>query len=126
LSCYNRIVITSTLPGACFAEGMTRILKARGIRVFDYPTQFAAPLRDRVREAAVRLAAAAGISIEHIAKSSIRKEDVVAKVLAARGSAITSPVLAAASSPRAAALPSRPSSQLSHDKSAHTRSRVGS
>ena len=86
LSCYDRIVITGTLPGACFAEGMTRILNARGIRVFDYPTQFAAPLRDRVREAAARLAAAAGITIEHIAKSYIRKEDVVAKVLAARGS----------------------------------------
>jgi hypothetical protein len=85
LSCYDRIVITGTLPGACFAEGMTRILKSRGIRVFDYPTQFAAPLRDRVREAAARLAAAAGITIEHIAKSYIRKEDVVAKVLAARG-----------------------------------------
>ena len=83
---YDRIVITGTLPGACFAEGRTRILKARGIRVFDYPTQFAAPLRDRVREAAARLAAAAGITIEHIAKSYIRKEDVVAKVLAARGS----------------------------------------
>ena len=86
LSCYDRIVITGTLPGACFAEGMTRILKARGIRIFDYATQFAAPLRDGVREAAARLAAAAGITIEHIAKSCIRKEDVVAKVLAARGS----------------------------------------
>jgi hypothetical protein len=75
LSCCDRIVITGTLPGACFAEGMTRILKARGIRVFDYPTQFAAPLRDRVREAA-RLAAAAGITIEHIARSYIRKENV--------------------------------------------------
>jgi hypothetical protein len=75
LSCYDRIVITGTLPGACFAEGMTRILKARGIRVFDYPTQFAAPLRDRVREAPVRPAAAAGITVEHIVKSSIRKED---------------------------------------------------
>ena len=49
LSCYDRIVITGTLPGACFADGMTNLLKARGIRVFDYATQFAAPLRDRVR-----------------------------------------------------------------------------
>jgi hypothetical protein len=23
LSCYDRIVITGTLPGACFADGMT-------------------------------------------------------------------------------------------------------
>src|ERR1700746_3304028 len=86
LSCYDRIVITGTLPGACFAEGMTKILKARGIRVFDDAAQFAAPLRERVREAAAAVAAAAGITIEHIAKSYIRKEDVVAKVLAARGS----------------------------------------
>jgi hypothetical protein len=72
LSCYDRI-ITGILPGACFARGMIRILRARGIRVFDYPTQFAAPLRDRVREAAARPAAAAGITIEHIAKSYIHK-----------------------------------------------------
>jgi hypothetical protein len=41
LSCYDRIVITGTLPGACFADGMTKILKARGIRVFEYAAQFA-------------------------------------------------------------------------------------
>ncbi len=41
--------------------------------------------RDRVRERAAALAAAAGIKIEPIAKSHIRKEDVVARVLAARG-----------------------------------------
>jgi hypothetical protein len=74
LSCYDRIVITGTLPGACFAEGMTKILKARGIRVFDYAAQFAAPLRERVREAAAAVAAAAGITIEHIARAiSVRK-----------------------------------------------------
>ena len=84
LGCYDRIVITGTLPGACYATGMTRFLYASGVRIFDYP-QFAAPLRDRVRERAAALAAAAGIKIEHIAKSHIRKEDVVAKVLAARG-----------------------------------------
>jgi hypothetical protein len=34
-----------------------------------------------VREGAAELAAAAGVTIEHIAKSHIRKEDVIAKVL---------------------------------------------
>jgi DNA invertase Pin-like site-specific DNA recombinase len=52
LSCYDRIVITGTLPGACFADGMTKLLGARGIRIFDYP-KFAAELRDRVRAAAM-------------------------------------------------------------------------
>ena len=84
LSCYDRIIVTGTLPGACYADGMTAFLSARQVRIFDYP-RFAEPLRDRVRERAAELAAGAGISIEHIANSHIRKEDVVAKVLATRG-----------------------------------------
>src|SRR5499433_1728498 len=80
----DRIIVTGTLPGACYAKGMTAFLSARQIRVFDYP-RFAEPLRDRVRERAAELAAAAGITIQHIANSHIRKEDVVAEVLAARG-----------------------------------------
>jgi hypothetical protein len=38
-----------------------------------------------VRERAAELASAAGITIEHIANSHVRKEDVVAEVLAVRG-----------------------------------------
>ncbi len=86
LSCYDRIVITGTLPGACFADDMTSFLRSRGIRVFDYP-QFALPLRERIRENAQALAAKHGAAIEHIAKAHLRKEEVVAKVLAARGAA---------------------------------------
>jgi hypothetical protein len=63
---------------------MTSFLKAHGIRIFDYP-QFAAPLRERIREAAQALAQEYGVAIEHIARAHIRKEDVVAKVLATRG-----------------------------------------
>jgi hypothetical protein len=72
------------VPVICYAEGMTRFLYANGIRIFDYP-QFAMRLRDRVRDAAASLAAAAGVGIEHIAKSHIRKEGVVARVLEQRG-----------------------------------------
>ncbi len=84
LSCYDRIVITGTLPGVCYAQGMTSFLNAKGIRIFDYP-QFAAPLRDRVRECAQALAAKYNVPIQHINKASIRKEEVVAKVLKQRG-----------------------------------------
>jgi len=84
LSCYDRILITGTLPGACFARGMTHILYSKGIRIFDY-TKFTEPLRDRVRERAAAIARDAGIAIEHIAKRHIRKEEVVAEVLAKRG-----------------------------------------
>ena len=42
-------------------------------------------LRDRVRNRAASLAAEAGVTIEHIAKTHIRKEEVVARVLRQRG-----------------------------------------
>src|SRR6516165_11999271 len=84
LSCYDRMIVTGTLPGACYAKGMTGFLSARQIRIFDYP-RFAEPLRDRVRDRAAALASTAGVTIEHIAKNHIRKEDIVAKVLTVRG-----------------------------------------
>src|SRR3954454_8266250 len=84
LSCYDRLVITGTLPGVCYAAGMAGYLNAKGIRIFDYP-EFAKTLRDRVRDRAASLAAEAGIAIEHIAKPHVRKEDVVARVLQQRG-----------------------------------------
>src|SRR5580700_9630249 len=84
LSCYDRLVITGTLPVVCYADGMTRYLNAKGIRIFDYP-EFAKTLRDRVRDCAATLAAETGVTIEHIGKSNIRKEDIVARVLQQRG-----------------------------------------
>jgi len=84
LSCYDRVVVTGTLPTVCYAAGMTRFLYASGIRIFDFP-EFASTLRDRVRERAASIAAETGVTIEHIAKSHVRKEDVVAKVLEQRG-----------------------------------------
>jgi len=57
LSCYDRIIVTGTLLGVCYAKGMTALLSARQIRIFDYP-RFAEPLRDRLRERAAALAAA--------------------------------------------------------------------
>lgn len=86
LSCFDRIVITGTLPGICYAQGMTSFLYAQSIRIFDY-AKFAAPLRERIRQNAAALAEAAGIEIEHIRQAHLRKEAVVAKVLEQRGDA---------------------------------------
>src|SRR5574340_660490 len=86
LSCYDRIIVTGTLPGACYAGGMTSFLYSRGIRIFDYP-RFAEPLRERIRQRAQEVCTAAGVQIEHVNKSHIRKEDLIARVLAARGDA---------------------------------------
>ncbi|MBK7234273.1 MAG: hypothetical protein IPI02_01085 [Sterolibacteriaceae bacterium] len=77
LSCYDRIVITGTLPGACFAEGMTSFglpwdpyLRLPAVR---------AASAERVRHAAQALATEHGARIEHIAKAHVRKEDVGAR-----------------------------------------------
>jgi hypothetical protein len=84
LSCYDRILITGTLPGACYADGMTSFLYSRGVRIFDY-AQFAEPLRDRVRARALEVCVSAQLEIEHVSKSHIRKEELVQQVLAKRG-----------------------------------------
>ena len=86
LSCYDRILITGTLPGACYAGGMTSFLFSKGIRIFDY-AKFAESLRERIRNCALEVSKAAGLEIEHVDKSHIRKEDLVAKVLQERGDA---------------------------------------
>ena len=37
LCCYDRIVVTGTLPHICYAKGMTDWLYAHNVRIFDYP-----------------------------------------------------------------------------------------
>ncbi|MDO8691220.1 MAG: MarR family transcriptional regulator [Dehalococcoidia bacterium] len=85
LSCFDRVVIMGTLPGVCYAEGMSVYLRVRDIRLFDYP-RFAEPLRDEIRENAERLAQEHGIEIEYIRSThAFRKEDRIHAILAARG-----------------------------------------
>jgi DNA-binding MarR family transcriptional regulator len=84
LSCWDRVVIRGTLPGLCYAGGMTSYLNAQHVRIFDYP-RFAQPLRDEVRANAEKLAAKAGIEIEFVPKSSSRKEARIKQVLQERG-----------------------------------------
>jgi hypothetical protein len=86
LSCYDRLIVTGTLPGACYAGGMTSFLYPRCIRYFEYP-KFAEPWRERIRERAYWVCAANSLSFEHVNKSHSRKEDLVARILAARGEA---------------------------------------
>jgi hypothetical protein len=87
LSCYDRLVITGTLTGVCFPEGMAKHLGVHGIRLFDYP-RFAEPLREVIRQNAEALAQAAGLAIEFIRSAkAFRKEDRIRAILAQRGTA---------------------------------------
>jgi hypothetical protein len=87
LSCFDRIVITGTLPGACFAQGMTSYLYSHHILINDYTKVLADPMRNHLRENAQEIAKQHGLVIEHINKPKVRKESVVAKVLKKRGEA---------------------------------------
>jgi hypothetical protein len=84
LSCWDRVVITGTIPGICFAQGMTSYLYSQNIRIFDYP-KWAEPLRNEIRDNAEKLTAEAGLEIEFIRKDNFRKEQRVRQILTKRG-----------------------------------------
>ena len=84
LSCFDRIVVTGTLPTLCYADGMSRYLNGQNIRLFDYP-KFCEPFREANRKNAEPLALQNGLSIEFVRKSHQRKEDIVSAQLAKRG-----------------------------------------
>ena len=85
LSCFDRIVLTGTLPDICHAGALAGYLSYFGIRLFDYP-RWAEPLRDALRENAERIAAEAGLSIEFIRKANaFRNEDRIQAILKERG-----------------------------------------
>jgi len=84
LCCFDRIILTGTLPQMCYSEGMTSYLYSKGIRVFDYP-KFAEPFKESLRTNAEQIATDNNIKIEFVAKTHIRKEDLVKKVLDKRG-----------------------------------------
>ena len=84
LSCYDRVVITGNLHPLCYAQGMTRYLYQKGIRIFDY-AKFAEPFRERIRENAEKLAEKNEIKIEFIRKKDFRKEARIQEILKKRG-----------------------------------------
>ena len=85
-SCFDRIVLTGTIPGICYAEGMTRFLTFNGIRIFDYP-QWALPLKEQIRQNAEAIAAQNSLAIDFIrSKKDFRKEQRIQEIIAHRGS----------------------------------------
>ena len=84
LSYFDRVIVQGTLPVFCYADGMTRYLSARGIRIFDF-TRFAQPLTDAIKANAEALATANGLKIDYVRKKNFRKEDKVKAVLQQRG-----------------------------------------
>ncbi len=112
LSCFDRVIITGTLPDICHARAMAGYLSYHKIRLFDFP-RWAEPLREELRENAEQIAAEAGLQIEFIRKlKAFRKEARIKQILAERGD---QPGLVHIFS----AMEACPSFQPWHDKSSH-------
>src|SRR5690606_24751580 len=84
LSCYDRIVITGTLPVLSNARMLTTYMFENQIRIFDY-AKFAEPFRDIIKSNADQLAKASGVEIEYIRKGNIRKEALIEEKIKQRG-----------------------------------------
>jgi hypothetical protein len=86
LSCFDRIVLTATLPEICHPEGMAKYLSGKGIRIFDF-TKWAEPLNLEIRAHAEKLAQQCGLEVDYIKKPrGFRKEERIKDILATRGS----------------------------------------
>jgi hypothetical protein len=85
ISCFDRIVLTGTIPGVCYAEGMTSLLFKENIQIFDY-TKFVEPMREEIRLNTEKLAEENGLEIDFIRKKNFRKEDRINDIIKQRGS----------------------------------------
>jgi predicted transcriptional regulator len=84
LSCFDRLILTGTLPEISYDKGMTSYLYQNGVKVFDYP-KFAEPFKESIRTNAELIAKEYGIEIEFIRKSGVRKESIISKKIEERG-----------------------------------------
>ena len=84
LSCFDRIIIQSTLPDICYPGAITNFFYQSGIKIFDFK-QWASPMRDTINENAKSIAHKNGLEIEFIRKKNFRKDGRVAEIVAKRG-----------------------------------------
>ena len=85
LSCFDRVILQGTLPDICHPGAITDWFYAHKIRIFDFK-DWAAPMRDQIRENIEKIATDNGIEIEFVRKQKdFRKEQRVKDILVERG-----------------------------------------
>ncbi len=85
ISCFDRVILTGTLPDIGHAEAMARYLRQQHTRLFDFP-RWAEPFRHTLRRHAEELAAESGLEIEFIRRHhGFRKEERIKAIVAERG-----------------------------------------
>jgi hypothetical protein len=84
LSCVDRLILQGRIPIFSYADGMTRFLTARNIKIFDF-IKWAGPLTDSIKAQAEAVAAQAGLQVDFIRKKNFRKEQRIEEILKKRG-----------------------------------------
>ncbi len=84
LGCWDRLVLSGTLQEVGYSGALEKRLQQDHIRCFDLK-EFAQPLREAMRDHAIKLARASGLEVEFIRRKNFRKEDRVAQIMARRG-----------------------------------------
>ena len=84
LSCFDRLILSGTLPEISYSQGMTRYMYENGIKIFDYP-KFAEPFKEAIRANAEGIAKEYGVEIEFIRKAGVRKESIISEKIEKRG-----------------------------------------
>ena len=84
LGCWDRLVVSGTLMDVGYSGALESLLRRDEIRCFDLK-HFAEPLREAMRDHALKLTRAAGLEVEFIQRKNFRKEDRITEILARRG-----------------------------------------
>ena len=84
LSCYDRLILSGTLPEISFSQGMTNYMYQKEVKIFDYP-KFAEPFKEVIRANAERISKEYGVEIEFIRKSGVWKESIISEKIEKRG-----------------------------------------
>lgn len=81
ISCYDRVILQSTLSQWGYAEGMTSYSVNNNIKIFDFPS-FAQSLRDSLNEIILSIAKENNVQIEYIRRpSTFSKESNIQKTI---------------------------------------------
>jgi predicted transcriptional regulator len=84
LSCFDRLILSGTLPEISFSQGMTNYMYQNDVKIFDY-SKFAEPFKEVIRANAERIAKEQGVEIEFIRKTGVRKESIISDKINKRG-----------------------------------------
>lgn len=86
LGCWDRLVVIGTLLDVGYSGALEKRLRQDDLRCFDLKV-FAEPLREAMRDHAIKRARATKLEVEFIQRKNFRKEDRIAEIIARRGTA---------------------------------------